>query len=49
MFEEAYLKGKGSIHAYNGLLNLIKLGIKASILFSDFQNFYKKHQNIMRN
>ena len=41
-FEEAFLKGKGTIHAYNGLLNLIKLGIKASILFSDFSNFLQK-------
>ena len=41
-FEEAFLRGKGTIHSYNGLINLIKLGIKGSILFSDFVKFLQK-------
>lgn len=38
-FEKAFLIGGNSIHKYNGLLNLIQLGIKASILSNKFTKF----------
>ena len=38
-FELTYLKDKNTIHALNGLKNLILMGIKASIEFKNLSNF----------
>ena len=38
-FEETFIKGKNSVHGLNGLMNLIKLGLKASFVFKDLSKF----------
>ncbi len=45
-FELTYLKDKESIHALNGLKNLIFMGIKASIEYRNLTNFLIKAKNL---
>jgi|TARA_B110000003_G_C16618218_1_gene522095 protein O-GlcNAc transferase len=38
-FEQTFIKGQNSVHGLNGLMNLIKLGLKASFVFKDLSKF----------